>query len=242
MKNSILFAIMFAAAGLMMSACNNTPKDDGKQPVEDVNTKKVEVEKKAPAEDQSGIVSIRKAWVNNPIDAEPGDITPGIETFAYAFCDKYSQCETNKALANYFVDPNEVNKEMYEIVSDPKNGYVHSMMKVQTTPVTDACFWNRNNEHQLFAAYMENTTETGETTNLVVFYDYDPMTQIMTPEPALTNMIEERMTKYSSYQVVLPQNGKDIQVVGFIEDEANDSADRLELKLKWNGMTFDWEN
>jgi len=239
MKNSILFAIMFAAAGLMMSACNNTPKSNEK-PVD--NGKTEQVEKKENVQNPTGIVSIRKAWTNNPIDAEPGDITPGIETFALAFCEKYSECETNKALADYLVDPEEVNKEMYEIVSDPKNGYVHSMMKVQTTPFTDACYWNRENEHQLFAAYMENTFETGESENLVVFYDYDPMTQIMTPEPALTNMIEERMKKYSSYQVVLPQEGKDITVVGYIDDVENNSSDMLELKLKWNGMTFDWEN
>lgn len=239
---SIYLATMLLVAGLMMSACNNdnnqknntTPNENTEQKKEEVvNTK---------TEDPSGIASIRKAWVNENIDVDPGDITPGIEQFALAFCKAYPQYEINKVLMDYIVSPKDYNKDEYEIVNDPRNGYIHCMWEVQTTPVTDVCFWNRKNDHKLVAAYMEDTHESRAwAERLVVFYDYDPLTVIMTPEPALTEMIEQRMKKYDDYSVVLPQKGKDIEVIGYVFDEENDSADRVEFKLKWGGMTFAWD-
>lgn len=238
-----LLAVMLLAASLMMTACGNgnnnqknntTPNENNEQKKEEViNTN---------TEDSFGIASIRKAWTRENIDVDPGDITPGIEQFALAFCKTYPQYDLNKVLMDYIISPNDYNKDEYEIVNDPRNGYIHCMWEVQTTPVTDVCYWNRNNDHKLIAAYMEDTHESGEwAERLVVFYDYDPLTVIMTPEPALTEKIEQRMNKYDDYSVILPQNGKDIVVVGYVFDEENDSADRVEFKLKWDGMTFEWD-
>jgi hypothetical protein len=67
----------------------------------------------------------------------------------------------------------------------------------------------------------------------------------MSPEPALTDLIEKRMRDYDAYSVVLPKEGKDIMVMGFIfgdEEEEEDNSEYVELNLKWNGMTFNWGN
>lgn len=244
MKRTFL-AIMVVAAGLMMTACfnnssnNNNPNDNGNKKNE---VTPVQPEGKVVA-DPSGIDAIRKTWAKGPFDLDKGDIDPDIETFAFAICKKFPTCKTNKAMMDYLMDPKGYNNEEYKIESSPRNGYIHCMRQVQTTPITDVCFWNRKNGNKLVAAYMEDTHESGEwAERLVVFYDYDPATDVMTPEPALTKMIENRIKSFDTYAVVLPKEGKDIKVIGYVIDEENDSADAVNLQLKWDGNTFDWVN
>ena len=227
---------MVVAAGLMMTACSNNSSND--KPNENGNKENVVT----PA-DPSGIGAIRKVWAKGPFDLDKGDIDPDIETFAFAICKKFPQCETNKAMMEYLMDPKGYNNQDFKVESSPRNGYIHCMELVQTTPITDVCYWNRKNGNKLVAAYMEASHESGEwSENLVVFYDYDPATDVMTPEPALTEMIEKRIKNFDSYAVVLPKEGKDIKVTGYVIDKENDSADAVELKLKWDGNTFEWEN
>lgn len=236
MKRSYL-AIVLIAAGLMMSACNNgsNQNQNGNN-----NSNKTENKVKPANNDPSGIKSIEKVWAAKAIDVDPGDITPGIEQFALAFCKEYPQFSLNKVLGDYIIDGT-YDKSEYDIVKDPSHGYIHCMWKVQTAPLTDVCFWNRNNGHKLVAAYMEDTHESGEwSERLVAFYDFDPATNMMTPEPALTEMIANRVKKYGDYSVTLPRTGKDIEVSGYIVDEEEESADVKEMQMKWNGMTFDW--
>lgn len=251
---------MFLAAGLTMSACGSKEKSDVKS-AESENEESVETAKTAKtanattAGDPTGIVSIRKAWKNKPIDVDAGDITPGIKQFALAFCKEYPQCETNKALMDYLLSPESDKKDTYDlqassedgdytyhIESNPRKGHIRCMAAVQTAPLTDVCYWNRNNGHKLFAAYMESTHESGEyDEHLVVFYDIDLSTGVMTPETSIANMIEEQVKGFDSFSVVLPVDGKDIEVSAYTIDEENDSADSKDMLLKWNGMTFDWK-
>lgn len=250
MKRHLLVAMLFAA-GLMMTACENNPKNnENPAPKENGNKenvvtpdqpKEIEKEEEEKVVELSGIGEIKRVWANKTFEVEPGDITPGIEQYALAFCKTYPQYELNKVIADYLIDE-KYDESMYEIVNDKKNGYLRCTWLVQFTNTTEVCFWNRKDGHQLVAAYMEANYENAPSENLVVFYDYDYANDIMTPEPALTKMIEERMQKYDDYSVVLPQQGKDIEVVGYVVDEANDTADRVELKLKWDGQTFSWEN
>ena len=223
----------------MITACNNDQKSNTK-PAENTNKEKEEVVT-PKNDDPSGIGTIRKVWKVNAIDVDPGDQTPGIEQFALAFCKEYPQFPLNRVMRDYLIKGT-YDKSQYEIVNDPNHGYIHCMWEVQTTPVTDVCFWNRSNGNKLVAAYMEDTHESGEWyERLVAFYDFDPATNMMTPEPALTEMIMNRVKKYDCYAVTLPRVGKDINVVGYIIDKEEDSADSKEMLLKWNGMTFDWE-
>ena len=231
-----LLAVMLLAAGLMMTACGNNNKQNNNKPVVD---EKKKVEEPKDEVRTGSIGEIKKVWAKKSFAVDPGDHTPNIETYALAFCDTYPMFEVNRVLANYLV--NEVyDNDQYEIISDKKNGYIHCMWEVQYSNFTDVCYWNRKDGHQLIAAYMEDSGEGGWFENLVVFYDYDYANDLLTPEPELTQMIENRMKKYDAYSVVLPREGKDIQVIGYIFDEENDTADRNELKLKWDGQTFDW--
>lgn len=238
MKRKFL-AIMLLAAGLMMTACgndNNQKKDD--KPVVD-DKKKVEEPKD---EVRTGSIGeIKKVWAKRSFNVDPGDKTPNVETFALAFCEKYPEYDINEVLRNYLVSGTYDSNE-YEIINDKKNGYIRCMWMVQYTNLTDVCYWNRKDGHQLVAAYMEDSGEGGWFENLVVFYDYDYANDLMTPEPELTQMIEDRMKKFDAYSVQLPREGKDIEVAGYVIDEEQDNADGITLKLKWDGQTFNWEN
>lgn len=262
MKSKYL-AIMLMAAGLMVAACNNSQKNDGK-PAENNNTENVAnlVDENALDEEVTPpvrtIESIREVWADQTIKVDAGTGTPGIKQFTLAFCNMYPQCETNEALRQYLTSPDAANVNEYKvdlkshdedyvftyhINCTPPKGYIRCMAEIQTNRFTYGCFWNRNNGHKLFAAYIEECWETSSWDEcLVMFYDYDPATGIMTPEPALTSMIEQRMKHYGSYSVSLPEDGKDITVLGFLFDEDDEMGDfdLVELKLKWDGMTFEW--
>ena len=229
------FAIMLLTAGLMMTACGNNNQSNNVKPVVD-EQKKVE---EPQDEGLTGIGGIKKVWAKKSFNMDPGDHTPNIVTYALAFCDTYRQFELNEVLRDYLISGT-YDSDQYEIIIDKKNGYIHCMWMVQYTNLTDVCYWNRKDGHQLIAVYMEDSGEGGFHENLVVFYDY--ANDLVTPEPELTQMIEDRMKKYDAYSVVLPREGKDIQVIGYIFDEENDSADSNELVLKWDGQTFNWNN
>ena len=254
---------MFVAAGLTMSACGSKDKGDVKsaeneteESVESTdNVKTANATTANAAGDPTGIVAIRKVWKDKNIDVDAGDITPGIKEYALAFCKEYPKCETNKALMDYLLSPAADTKDVYDIPADPKNGefnyhiessprkgHIRCIAEVQTAPLTDVCYWNRSNGHKLFAAYMECTHESDEyDERQVVFYDIDPATGIMTPDIALAEMFEERVKEYDAFSVVLPRDGKDIDVTGYIVDKENDSADTKDLLMKWNGLSFDWK-
>ena len=252
MKSTVF---VFVAAGAMLLACNNNRKSDGKS-VEKADTVNVDTVKADTAtyNDPTGIVSIRKTWTSKTISVNAGKKTPDIKQLALAFCKTYPQCETNKAMMACLISPNAALKESYEIASNgtkgnfsyhidckPRNGYIRCIATVETAPLTIACLWNRNNGHKLFAANMENTHENmAYDERLVVFYDYDSTTDVMTPDAALTDMIEKRVKGYDFYSVILPEQGKDIEVWAFTIDKDSDTSESKEMKLKWNGMNFDW--
>ena len=229
-------------AAMLMVACGDKQKNNGKPVDSDKLRGKVTATTKtdaAPAssDDPFGIASIRKAWTGKTIEVDAGDVDRGIEQFAIAFCDAYPQCETNKAMLDYLMSGKK--DELYDVISKPRNGYARCIMKVETIHVTEMCYWNRQNDHKLFAAFMSAASESGEEDNLVVFYDYDPATDVLTPEPELTNMIERRVKGYDSFAVDLPDEGKDIIIHAYTVDKENDSAESDDTTLKWNGMTFE---
>ena len=260
-----LFAISLMAAGLMMSACGNSQKNDGKAAESD-NTQtetavqEANVQSVAEEEEETsvrGIEDIRKTWAGKTLTVDADKSKAGIKEFTLTFCKAYPQCGTNKALKEFLSSPNAA-KDVFRIETDdprtsgytfgydincnPRNGYIRCMGEIQTDRFTYACYWNRKNGHKLFAAYMEECWESVDWEQcLVVFYDYDPATGIMTPEPALTNMIEKRAKDYIVYYIELPEQGKDIKVncVESMEEEAY--ANEV-YTLKWNGTTFNWED
>jgi len=49
------------------------------------------------------------------------------------------------------------------------------------------------------------------------------------------------MNQYDDYSVVLPDEGKDIQIVGHMFDYENDSAENTYYIYRWNGNDFTLE-
>jgi hypothetical protein len=259
MKRKFL-AIALMAAGLMMTACGNSQKNESAA-IEGDSARSEATAAQAEDEDEfevpeRGIDAIRREWAGKPLKVEVKG-TLGIKDFALAFCKAYPQCETNRDLEKFLSSPNANKEEYYEegdfpntgemgyqIYNKARNGYIHCMLLSETGRDTYACYWNRKNGHKLFAAFMEECWEhTDMDQCLVVFYDYDPATGNMKPEPALTKKIEERVKSddYLYYYVTLPEEGKDIEVVAIVSDEPEASSDEMWV-LKWNGQTFEWED
>lgn len=261
--------IMLMMSGLIVSACSNKLKSYGSDVESDsiesdsiarVTQRLDSIEAEYYVKERS-IESIRRVWADKKIKVDADPAALGISQLALAFCQTYPQCDTNEALRRYLVAPHTDGKDLdslsfksptykhtftYWIEPALKNGYIRSMGETEVGRTTYVCFWNRKNGHKLFAVFMEECWETSTWEDcLVVFYDYDPATRVMSPEPALTDLIEKRMRDYDAYSVVLPKEGKDIMVMGFIfgdEEEEEDNSEYVELNLKWNGMTFNWGN
>ena len=255
MKRKFL-AIALMAAGLMMTACGNQQKNDdvaaeGDSAKSEATAAQDDEEFEAP---KRGIESIRKEWAGKSLKVEAKDAV-GIKALALAFCKAYPQCETNKDMRDFLTSPNADKEEYsedkdyqktgefgYQIYNQPSNGYINCMLYTETNRFTYACYWNRKNGHKLFAAVMDECWEQVNMDQcLVVFYDFDPATGIMKPEPALTKMIEERVKggDYLCYYVSLPEEDKDIEVVAVESVEEEASAEEMWV-LKWNGQTFNW--
>ena len=231
-----LFVIMALSAGMMLSACSGSKKNNGNLDGENPDEALID-----ESDDPTGIVSIRESWADNEIDVDAGDVTPDIEQFALAFCQEYPQCATNKAMMDYLLSSDDFDSDMFDVTVDHQNSYIRCMELVQTAPFTCVCFWGSDTGHKIVVASLESTHESGVwDEDLVVFYDYDPYSDTMTPEPSLTNMIEERVDGYDTYSVELPQEGCDITVYGYTVDEESDSVETDTFILEWNGTTFEW--
>ena len=63
----------------------------------------------------------------------------------------------------------------------------------------------------------------------------------MTPDAALSKKVDEAMNKFDTYTVKLPDQGKDIELVGHKIDFENDSAENTYYLLRWNGYDFKME-
>ena len=122
------------------------------------------------------------------------------------------------------------------------NGYLACLALLQYDTVTECCYWNRNNGHKLVAFWLSATFENSSLDrHLAAFYDYDPATGIMTPEPKLTQMIEQAASQYDAYSVRLPEEGKDIMIYDYTINEEEDSAEIKNYALRWNGYDFKLE-
>lgn len=255
----LIFATMFIAANLMFLACDNKQKTNGTT-AENDSTEIATADDEVNNGFQRGIDEIRKVWTDKTVKVDANSNAVEIKRLALAFCKAYPQSDGNKALREFLSssdadeDDIEINItsryydyiDTYRIMCNPRNGFICSLGYIESPRRTDACYWNRSNGHKLFAAYME---DGGETANwdqcLVVFYDYDPATHIMTPEPALTKMIEKRVKDYTCYSVELPEEGKDIHVnaaIPFDGEEEDDPGYVDVFELEWNGTTFVWKD
>ena len=72
-----------------------------------------------------------------------------------------------------------------------------------------------------------------------MFYDYDPKTNVMTPDMDVYKVVEKVAPNkdFEDYALEFPREGKDI-VVRLYSDNGDDGYDITEMTLKWTGDTF----
>ena len=214
----------------------------------EVTTKQAEEQtENEPAEEaeaaSEGIDLMASNWKKTPITVSPKGAKANIEDFAQAFCGQYGNYEPNKKLLKYLAAPKAYNKEaeVYVVFSDVSNGYISSSLWTEIDRFTKMCFWNRKNGHSLVGVFMINGYEGEDTEDETVFmfYDYNPKTNIMTPDLDVCQVVEKVALdrNFNGYALELPQKGKDI-VVELYSDNGEDGCNITEKTLKWTGDTF----
>lgn len=234
-----------------------TESDDDESVALDETTD--EVAKKKQSYD-SPIAEIKKVWRDTSINSfndDPSNTTPPIHQYVFSFCSEYYEFEPNQVLTRFIGAPRDFKKSpgedayqsdypglqfSYYLIDHPKNGFMSCYGAVQFEYRTECCYWKRNNGHHLVAFYMSEEFENPSMNeHLLAFYDYDPATSQLKPEPKLTDMVEERVEGYNIWTVSLPDKGKDVAVSAYRELD-DDSEEEQEFLMKWNGQTFKIES
>ena len=185
--------------------------------------------------------SMTSGLSETPITVSPKSAKVNIQDFAQAFCSLYNRFEPNEKILKYFAAPKTYDEvaEMYRVKSDITNGYIETLLLTEVVRTTIMCYWNRKNGHSLVGVFMENGFESGKSENVFMFYDYDPKTNIMTPDMDVYKVVEKvALDKaFDEYFLELPQKGKDI-VVNLYTDTGENDYDVTEKTLKWTGDSF----
>ena len=241
---AIMCVAMLTGCGKSASEGENAPGESKADETEAAASTEAQTESEADGEDDAspeGLSVIVSNWQNAPITVSPKGAKANIEDFALAFCSKYDSYEPNKKMLKYFANPKAYNEddEIYRVESAITNGYIRSMLLTEVVRETQMCYWNRKNGHSLVGVYMENGSESGKSENVFMFYDYDPKTNIMTPDLNVYKVVEKvALDKaFDEYFLELPQKGKDI-VVNLYTDNGEDDNNVTEKTLKWTGDTF----
>ena len=244
----VMMAIVCVA---FLTGCGKSAKEGENVPDESKDNKEV-VTESAEAQDESesadvdenlpeGLDSMTSGLAETRITVSPKGAKANIQDFAQAFCSQYDRFEPNEKILKYFSAPKTYDEvvEMYRVESDITNGYIRSMLLTEVVRETQMCYWNRKNGHSLVGVFMVNGSESGKSENVFMFYDYDPKTNIMTPDMDVYKVVEKvALDKaFDDYLLELPQEGKNI-VVDLYTDNADDGYDVTEKTLKWTGDTF----
>jgi len=251
-----------AALPFVLGACGDKKANKDK----DADDKSEKVEARAEFEEEpqgdergdaneSEIAAIRRIWTSHTLKDVTEGKKAGIELFALAFCTEYSNYKPNEALCKYLnstTRKEEVEVDMdiedygpltVHIDNQQQKGFISSSAMTQFDWLTDCCYWKRDNGHCLVAFWMSEGHEDPDTNDqFLLFYDYDPDTDSMTPEKSLVRMVDDVVGDFDSYGAELPADGKDIILNGYTIDEENDSAEITEFLLRWNGHDFKVEN
>ena len=242
--------VAFVSIAFLMG-CGKSAKEGENVPDESKDNKEV-VTESAEAQDESesadvdeglpeGLDSMTSGLAETPITVSPKGAKANIQDFAQALCSQYNRFEPNEKILKYFAAPKTYDEvaEMYRVKSDIANGYIETLLLTEVVRTTIMCYWNRKNGHSLVGVYMENGSENGKSENVFMFYDYDPKTNIMTPDLNVYKVVEKvALDKaFDEYFLELPQKGKDI-VVNLYTDNGEDDNNVTEKTLKWTGDTF----
>lgn len=116
----------------------------------------------------------------------------------------------------------------YTVINDAKNGYVETYDLGTDGEYMSACIWRRNNGHKLLAINLGQPTDPE--IEFVCFYDYNPKTKTLTPEPDALGKWN-RKESGTKLHYGLPHVGKDIIIN---EESSNYNIYHLH-HFKWDG-------
>ena len=247
-KWMVMMAIVCVA---LLTGCGKSAKDGESSSGESKDNGKAVVKESAEVQSDTvsadvenmpeGIYSMTSGLAETPITVNPKGAKANIQDFAQAFCSQYDRFEPNEKILKYFAAPKTYDEvaEMYRVKSDITNGYIETLLLTEVVRTTIMCYWNRKNGHSLVGVFMVNGSESGKSENVFMFYDYDPKTNIMTPDLNVFKVVEKAALDkaFDDYDLELPQKGKDI-VVYLYTDNGEDDSDVTEKTLKWTGDTF----
>lgn len=187
------------------------------------------------------ILEIREIWSDNPIQVENDFPNARIRNFAKAFASRYVQYRPNEAMMDYLKKPGDYSWEEKHYYSEdlPRNGYIKCDMGGQFDYLTEMCYWRRPNGHQLVGVLMQIGYEGEKCDAVILFYDFDPKTQVMSPDTTIHQTAMKIVNNHpGSLFFELPKEGKDINVTA-VRWTMEDDFVYDDFLLKWNGNSFD---
>lgn len=231
-----------AAFSLMLTACEN--KQAKQDQSTDNQTETVVEEQPEEAYMHDPMEIVRSVWELAPIPVVPAEGMADIERFALTFCNEYSIYEPNKVLYDYLKDQAKFKEDLekigfgFYVDNQKEEGYILCRAETQFSKDTDCRCWKRDNGHTLVAFWMEEAFESGYDDGLLVFYDYDPATNTMTPDPELGKKVAEAMAQYDGgYTVRLQEQ----DIVGHKINVEEDNCENTVYSIRWNGNDFSLE-
>ena len=189
---------------------------------------------------EASLTGIAQQWQSHPLKVKVLYPKAQVRNLAMAFCRQFPQYKSNSCMADYLQHPGEVKWEErhYYVDEDVRHGYVKCDMGGQFDYMTNVCYWRRPNGHQLVGVLMQVGHEGERCSNLLLFYDYDPQTQLMTPDTTVFNAVQKVLRSHrESNFITLPKEGKDIEVTAVYWTEADDFV-YDEYKLVWTNNGF----
>ena len=183
-------------------------------------------------------------WTSIPLTAKAKDGKVNIYDFARTFCNEYSEFEPCEQLLNYLKAPEDYDSEKtnFYVKDAPKDGYIQCTWDWEFANSVTLCYWNRKNGHLLVGATVERGHEADEDSKYqYMFYDYDKVTGIMTPDLEIKKVFDTFGAKFNYMYAYLPEEGKDCYVCTWIngdDDESEDDDTFKDYHAKWDGMTF----
>lgn len=176
------------------------------------------------------IDQIRAGWTKKPIT---GVKDGNILTLVTAFNKTWHTRPATDLLKNPVTNED---GDAYNMVVDRPNGYVSAYELGDDGESFEACVWKRSNGHKLFAYVFQRMIGVS-VHQIILFYDYDPATQKLTPEPnELTRFKPSYNHPHGAEGLVLtyhlPRQGKDVVVKEYLMNWYSS----IEHVYRWDGM------
>lgn len=165
-----------------------------------------------------GMIRIGLGWANKTIKVANGGQAPSIITLTKAFNSVWPTYVV-EGILKQAANPNfkEAKDEEYggSTVVDRSNGYLCEDAGYSDSESMEACVWKRDNGHRLFAIQVSSSCDPDF--SVICFYDYNPDTQTLTPEPSPVDTYKPKEGR--DYWFKLPRQGKDFIITEMIHND-----------------------